>query len=207
MKPALLLLLGCVAAHSATIVSVGGPVSFVGSVGSNQSLTAGFTTGQAYENVQISALLSGIAGQTFNAYLTTSIGPGTTVADQVAFTTAAFTGFSMDTVVFTGLSLTANTYYLTLFNPENTNGAWSSTNAPVVTAAPGSSHAFSGYFITNDSPLPYPPAADFANLLEESGRTLIYTVQTVAPVPEASTLGMTVLAGISLFAFARRRAS
>ena len=188
---ALVLLFGCLVAHGATVVSVSGPVNFGGSIGNNQAQTAGFTTGQAYADLQISALLNGPATQTFNAYLTTSIGPGTTVADQVAFATVNFLGGGATmTTVFTGLSLPADQYFLTLFNPANTNGGWYSTGAPVVTAAPGSSHNFSGYFITNDSPLPYPPAASFVNGVENGNHTLIYDVVTT-PVPEPGTALLT----------------
>lgn len=194
------------AAQSATIVSVSGPVNFSGSVGSNQAQTAGFTTSQTYTNLTISAFLSGPAAQTYNAYLTTAIGPGTTVASQVATLSQNFPGFSPASVtpIFTGLTLAPNTYYLTIFNPATTNGAWSSTNAPVVVTAPGAANTFSGYFITNDQPLLYPPAAGFANLNSQA-QTLLYTVATLE-IPEPSTLCL-VISALLLCLVIRRRSA
>jgi hypothetical protein len=198
MKLALVVLFSCGLTHAATVVAVEGPTNFTGSIGNNQAQTAGFTTGQAYSDVRISALLSGLSTEAFDAYLTTDIGPGTTVADQVAFTTVNFAGSSTVTTVFSGLSLPAGIYYLTLFNPRNTNGGWASTESPVVTAEPGSSHVFSGYFITNDNPLPFPPAASFVDLTENSGRTHIYSVETVV-IPEPASVILT-LAGLCVVA-------
>jgi len=183
----LIFLASAMAAQAATIVSVSGPVNFSGAVGSEQALTAGFSTSQAYSDIAIRAFISGPSSETYTAYLTTSIGPGTTIADQVATVAQNFPGFSPGTLtpIFTGLSLAPSTYYLTIFNSATTNGAWSSTNAPTFTTAPGASYVFSGYFITNGNPLPYPPAANFVDSSAQ-GQTLIFTVAT-AEIPEPAT--------------------
>ncbi|MEP7367617.1 MAG: hypothetical protein ABI972_30530, partial [Acidobacteriota bacterium] len=176
------------AAQAATIVSVTGPADFGGSIGTNQAQTLGFTLGQAYNNLTISAFIAGPAAETFDAYLTTSIGAGTTVADEITSTTLNFPGFNpgVYTPIFSGLNLLAGTYYLTLFNPTG-SGTLYSTESPVFDTAPGSSHAFSGYFITNDNPLPYPPSADFVDLEVQAGRTMLYSVNQV---PEPASFGL-----------------
>lgn len=194
-----LLLCVSLTAHAATIVSVSGPINFTGSIGSNQAQTAGWSATQDYSNVVVSALISGPAAGTFTAFLTTSIGPGTTGADEVAQITMNFPGFNPGTLtpIFTGINLPGDTYYLTLFNSENTNGGWSSTETPAIVADIGAAHLFSGFFITNENPLPYPPAADFADLSSQDGRTLIYSVET-SEIPEPATAyaGVLVLLGV-----------
>ncbi len=203
MKRLLLVVLAPLAAMALPVVSVEGPVSFTGSFGTNQALTVGFSTVQDYANVRISAEINGLTTSQYTAYLTTDIGPGTTVADEFASTTQNLPGFGIPlTPIFTGLTLPAGTYYLTLFNSMDTSGGWSSTGAPVISTAPGASHNFSGYFITNDNPLPYPPAAAYVDLLEEAGRTLIYRVEAV---PEPGTIGMVGLALAGAIAAMRRR--
>ena len=192
------------ASYAATIVSVSGPIDFTGAIGSSQAMTVGFTTGQAYNSVTISALISGLAGQTVDAYLTTSIGAGTTVADEVASGVINLPGFNPGvlTPVFAGLNLAPGSYYLTLFNPDNNSGGWSSTETPTVFDVPGSSYDFSGYFITNAVPLPYPPGATFVDLSTQDGRTLIFSVDTVS-VPEPGTWLVGV--GLALLALGRWR--
>jgi len=176
--------------QAATVVSVDGPVAHTASFGTNQILTAGFTPGQDYSNVIISALINGRVAETYTAYLTTAIGPLATVADEVTSVTQNLPGPAALTPIFTGLDLSAGvTYYFTLFNPTG-SGGWSSTEAPVTTEAPGSSHELSGYFIiVEPRPPGYPPSADFTDLLEVSDRTFIYTVET-AEVPEPGTFAL-----------------
>lgn len=199
----LIFLASAMAAQAATILSVSGAVNFSASVGSEQALTAGFSTSQAYSGLAISAFISGPSAQTYTAYLTTSIGPGTTIAAQVATVAQNFPGFAPGTLspIFTGLSLAPSTYYLTIFNSATTSGAWSSTNAPTVVAAPGAAYVFSGYFITNGNPLPYPPAVNFADLSAQ-GQTLIFTVAT-AEIPEPATAYLAIM--ILLIAAALRK--
>ena len=69
--------------------------------------------------------------QIATAYLVTSIGPGTTLANQVAaatITVSPSTGPSVNYVVFSGLDLPAGSYYLVVDTGSNGIG-WSGNNA------------------------------------------------------------------------------
>jgi hypothetical protein len=208
MRKCLMLLLAAMAANAATIVGVNGPVNFSGSIGANvQVITVGFTTGQAYNDVSFSAYISGPVVESYTAYLTTAIGPGTSVADEIASITGNLPGAGPGglTSIFTGLNLAADTYYVTIYQTLTGGGSWSSTETPVTTALPGSSHAFSGYFITNGAPVVYAPASPFVDLEANSGRRLLYALETSA-VPEPGTW----LSGVGIvmiaLAYRRRRA-
>lgn len=195
------------AAQAAIIVSVTGPIAVGGggSIGTNQSQAVGFTLGQNYDNVTISAFISGPADQTYDAYLTTSLGPGTTNADEVAFANLSFPGIAPATYtpVFSGLSLAAGTYYLTLFNPTG-SGAWYRTDNPTTVEAPGSSNDFTGYHILAvEGVLPYPPAAVYADHLN-FGDTLMYSVEQIdETIPEPATAVLTAF-GLLAAALMRR---
>jgi len=197
------------AAQAAIIVSVTGPIApgGGGSIGTNQAQAVGFTLGQNYDNLTISAFISGPTDQTYDAYLTTSLGPGTTNADEVAFANLSFPGVAPATYtpVFSGLSLLAGTYYLTLFNPTG-SGAWYRTDNPTTIEAPGSSNDFTGYHILAiPGVLAYPPAADYADHLN-FGDTLMYSVEQiddrVVPEPASATL---IAAGLLALALKARR--
>jgi hypothetical protein len=202
-------------AYAATIVSVGGVPDFAAATGQQQAVTAGFTTGQDYSNVSISAELGGITTQNVTAYLTTQIGPGTTAAmHEIATTTIGLPGLGpVLTPIFTGLSLGAGTYYLTLFHPTDTGGSWYTSDAAVITTAAGSSHDFDGRYITNFPMvvLPaYAPAATFSELMTfddpPQNRDLLYVVETVAIIPEPST-AVLAAAALAALAILRRRSA
>jgi hypothetical protein len=153
-------------------------------------------------NVTISALISGPAAETVDAWLTTSVGPGTTAADVVTSTTLNFPGFpAAMTPIFSGLSLPAGTYYLTLYNAASTSGAWSATDAPAITTAAGAAHVFSGYHILMPPPSPFAPAETYVALFGQATH-LIYDVST-AEIPEPGTFAAG-LAVLLLAAVARR---
>src|SRR5271156_811648 len=74
----------------------------------------------SYTDVTISAFLSSLGGSdgTGTVYLTDQIGPGTTVANQIAETTVSGLAFgpATATTVFSGLDLGPGTYYLVTAN-------------------------------------------------------------------------------------------
>lgn len=99
-----------------------------------------------FEDVSITADLYAVPGQSgeATAYLTTRLGPGTTVADEVARVTvplSAFDAASHTVPLFSGLSLAAGHYYLVV-TPGATNGFWEAS-------APGD---FTGEFFPHPEP-------------------------------------------------------
>ncbi len=212
MKSAILVLV-CAgwAAHAAIIVSVSGAPTGTAAAGQQQISTAGFTTGQDYSNVSISAVIGGVTTHSVTAYLTTQIGPGTTGGDEIATTTIGLPGPGPNlTPIFAGLSLPAGTYYLTLFHETDTGASWYHSSAAVVSTAAGSSHDFDGYYITNFPmvPLPaYAPAATFAPLMSFDDPPLnsdfLYLVET-SEIPEPSTAALVAIAVVGLACLRRR---
>jgi hypothetical protein len=111
-----------------------------------QNVGVSWTMNQAFSAVTIeAAIASANAGDTATAYLTTAAGPGTTTADVVAESTFGLPVFlplrsAPDFTIFTGLTLSAGTYYLIITTPFDSSEArgWRGTsNAPEVTTAPG----------------------------------------------------------------------
>jgi uncharacterized protein (TIGR03437 family) len=104
------------------------------------------------------------------AYLTTRIGAGTTVSNQIATTTVTGTSDSTNqaTIIFSGLNLNAGNYYLTLTSPATTPAAntprWYTmvtTPGPHITnIAGGFTGLFEGVSLT---PAPYLPASTFTD--------------------------------------------
>lgn len=204
MRLLFLAILGLVTLPAATLVSVTGPEGGGVQAGANQAITAGFTLGQNYSNVSISAYVRGFAGEPVNAFLTDQIGPGTTQGtNEVATTSFQAPSMAAFTTIFTGLNLNAGTYYLTLYSADYTSSSAYASDAPVFTTAPGSSFVFSGYAITEGQLGNYAPAfnyADFAN----TDRAILFLVETVdgAEVPEPAAYA---LVGVGLLVLARVR--
>src|SRR5579872_3534422 len=95
-------------ASAGTVYSVTGtPNDFAYTLGgtSDQMLVSSWTQTGSYTNVSISAVLG--SGEAISVYLTNQIGPGTTVANEIA-TTSITPGSSPQTeTLFSGLSLGA----------------------------------------------------------------------------------------------------
>jgi hypothetical protein len=90
-----------------------------------------------FEDVSVTADLSALPGRSgeATAYLTTSLGPGTTLADEVARATVALPDFSAasNTVtLFAGLTLPAGHYYL-IVTPGATDGIWKASDPGDIT--------------------------------------------------------------------------
>jgi len=103
--------------NSGTSFRVGGPNSQVEAMSWTQS--------GAYTGVSISALVGSIDGssETVSAYLTTSVGPGAgapIATSSVTVASFANEGAIAPAALFSGLTLNAGSYYLTLFNPNTT---------------------------------------------------------------------------------------
>ncbi|HWA24148.1 MAG TPA: hypothetical protein VG734_00635 [Lacunisphaera sp.] len=157
-----------------------------------QAFGVSWTQSVAYENVSISANLTafGRSSETGRAFLTTSLGPGTTVANQVANASFTFPSVENDVVLFSGLNLSAGQYFLSLVgNSPNWGSGWITSFPPTVetdaAATLGSSYGFS-------SPgLSFLPASG----VYDGGSVPNFSV-TGTPVPDSATTA--VLAACSL---------
>jgi hypothetical protein len=90
----------------------------------SQGYRVGWTQADAYGGVSVSAkLAAGGADQTGRAYLTTQIGPGTSVANEIASTNFSFPPQSTNLTLFSGLQLPAGTYYLSIIGDSPTVGS------------------------------------------------------------------------------------
>jgi hypothetical protein len=92
---------------------------------SGQGYRVGWTATNAYSDVRVSARLGsgGGIGQTGRAYLTTQIGPGTSVANEVASTNFTFPLQGSEVTLFQGLHLAAGSYYLSIIGDSSTWGS------------------------------------------------------------------------------------
>jgi hypothetical protein len=100
--------------------------------GNYSYLVASWKQSIAYDGVSISFLDDGLgATATGTAYLTTSMGSGTTPADQIAATRLNLpVGPPSVISLFAGLTLPANVYYLIIFADPGSQISWAATNSP-----------------------------------------------------------------------------
>jgi len=160
------------------------------------------TTG--YEGVSISFLGNGVSSTaTGKAYLTTRIGSGTTVADQIASTTfTPSAGPPSPITLFSGLTLPADTYYLTVFADPGSQIAWAATNSPTTILGPGVSLNFSAAdgenLLALGSFAPYLPATEPGFGFQDN------LLLDVTSVPEPSTPSMLVVCGLAAVFWRRR---
>jgi hypothetical protein len=131
------------------------------------------------------------------AYLTNQIGPGTTAANEIASGAFSFPAASTETLLFSGLTLPAGTYYLTLTVTNSGSGGWFGTNTPTATTAAGVT-LFPDY--DTFTPAAYPPATSF---FTPTSTNLIFRVTAI---PESSALIQFLLGG-GLIAFLGLRRS
>ena len=106
-----------IAARADAIAGLAGGTS--GGIQANDPEGVSWTQTGSYTNVAISASLSSVfdGGGTGTIYLTNQIGPGTTVANQIAVTTVSVAQFpATATSLFSGLDLGPGTYYLITAN-------------------------------------------------------------------------------------------
>ncbi len=191
----LILMLGVPFCSSTTVASRTGNIAVT--IGNNPAAVSWTQTG-TYTNVDISAMLGGHLGNpgTGDLYLMNSIGPGTTVANQLDFITLTLPGATystMPTLVFSGLTLGPGTYYLVL-NDTNNLG-FIGLSSPVETADGGVT--INADLLGMGASDPYPPATTLAPFDREIGFSV--TGNAVTATPEPSSV---LLIGSSLAAFA-----
>ncbi len=199
-----LLLTGCLAdAKASTVIDVSGAVfGFAGADG----LTEGWSTTTSVNDVAITALLANgnQLPSTGTAYLTTSIGPGTTVSEEVAQTDIDITcGLCQQEVaLFTGLTLAPGTYWLTLGAPDQPVSylLWAASNPATLTTGPGVTYrgfdalAHSSFPPSGDFFYPSPVVNSYSYLFSVTGTS----------VPEPSSIGIFGL-GLAILGWNRRR--
>ena len=156
-----------------------------------QDLSTSWTQTVATTNTTIGAILTGVAGSSAQgqAYLMNALGPGTTMANQIAmasFTPPILTTGPGDltsapvTTLFTGLNLAPGTYYLVLQQTAPTLLWYGDDSGVVVNTAAGFSVGTYQCAIPLAS---YPPSSSFLPYGLE-GDHFFYTVEgTVVPVP------------------------
>jgi hypothetical protein len=166
-----LLLVSGAEVNAGAILQVSGPVD--GSVaggnpdqfGNYPFMVVSWNQANAYNSVSISFSGNGtVSTATGTAYLTTLMGPGTTMADEIA--SAAFSapaGPSSPISLFSGLNLFAGSYYLMVFADPGSQIAWDATNSPSTTLGTGVTLNFptadGEYFSGDGAYAPYPPAS------------------------------------------------
>jgi hypothetical protein len=120
-------------AHAITIVSVSGsgqPTGFLlgtsgGTPSTEQILAVSWNQSESYTDVVITALLSGFFRGV--AHLSTTLGPGTTTAQEVAaddFLVQLNTADRDDIPLLSGLTLGPGSYFLTLEPESGSSGNW-----------------------------------------------------------------------------------
>jgi len=174
-----------------------------------------WTMSTGFSGVSISVPLSaGLTGEPalIKAFLVNQIGPGTTVANQVASSSFSVSNSEFapaQTTIFSGLDLGPGTYYLVLTGfpqtPTNDQGDWHDSGGDgtaTVTFGPGVTTP--GWFGTTTTPqtgvdLSYAPASTFRNNSDPFfGFVTGPFIDVDANTPEPSSLSMFIVAFMAL---------
>lgn len=171
---------------------------------SGQAFGVGWTQTQAYEDVSVSARLTGFgrSTETGRAFLTSNLGLGTTSSSEIGFTTLTFPETEEYVTLFTGLSLPAGSYYLSLVGDSPSWGSgWTVSLPPTLAASDGSAltGAF-GFFNPSTSFLPSSAVYDGGSI-----PNFFVSGTSTASVPEGGSLTI-VFAGACLLLWAARPA-
>jgi hypothetical protein len=203
-----LLILTCFTASAATIIAPLGPSTNASTVNSAQFQALGFSTLTGFTNVSISASLIfvGADSPVGVAMLTNQIGPGSTIANQIASTTFNFVpAASLQTVanvnLFSGLTLPASTYYLVLSASSPSTLSAIALESAGYQTAPGVTVLTPQFADVSNLNAAFPPASTFSN---SSLGNRIFTV-TGDPVPEPATATLVVIAAFGLFLLRKQR--
>lgn len=178
--------------QAATLVSVTGN-NGVNTAESNYVFAASWTFGVDHTGVSVSGVFGGVGEG--RAYLMRDIGPGITVASQVATVDFIPTSFMGATVnLFQNVDLVAGTYFLVIQGLDGFGVDWRIGTASSTAENVTLNSAEYSYGIA-----PYAPASGFVN----DANQRVFTVSGNAVVPEPATTGLA-LVGATLF-FLRRR--
>jgi PEP-CTERM motif len=154
----------------------------------------------SYSNVGIFAnIFAGGASASGTAYLMNMIGSGASAANEVVapvpFSVTGIPGVNVMTTIFSGLSLTAGTYYLILDPDAGNVVAWNLAGVPLVVEDTGVTGGMSEAAVSINA---FAPASTF----QGNGNNFIYevtgTVGTASTVPEPSTWAMLLMGAAAL---------
>jgi hypothetical protein len=186
-----------------TIYSVTGPLISGGAIDSNQSVGVSWTQTIAYSDVLISATVNGSMTDVLTAYLTTNIGPGTTVANEITHASVVFPGPSFTNLPLLNIPLLpAGTYYLTLSSSGLTGGL-AETTSPSQIIGMGVTRNPDYYTST---PAAYPPGSSGFLGPPIAGLFVFSATGNAVPEPAAGTLVATTSIGLLLRRALTRRA-
>lgn len=196
--------LGSVTAILITAASVQADpiVTPVGPANNNSFIRAGqynlvrFTLGGSYSNVAIAAsLISTVQGQTGTAFLMNQVGPGTTVANQLAAGAFNFVfNADLQTVsyvsLFSGLTLGPGTYYVVMASNSANTVAQGITVGTGVTysTAPGTTVGVPQFTSGANLNAIYPPASIWTNSATGNRFFTVTGDPLGSAVPEPATL-------------------
>jgi hypothetical protein len=182
-----------------TLLTVSGSGETFQFIEENQAAAVGFTLGQAYSNVSISAEILCVDCSGELILMRGDLGPTAGLTNFV--TAASFDVSSPVDPLLQGLDLDAGDYFLILAMTESGSVGWIGSDAPDITSVPGVSAGLNFFADALDTPA---FNSEFEVIL--SSRGLHFTVIAEIPdivVPAPSTL-WTILAGLGLLAFRPR---
>ena len=188
-------MLGATAASAATIITEVSPTQ--GVVGGT-TVAFGWNQTIAYNNVLISMDLAtnNGSGSTVSAFLTSQIGPGTTIAEQLATQVVVVAPGSATYNLFSGLSLGPGNYFVTVDPADGVTGILGG-GAPVAPTLGLGVTSLGEFTMGADI---YPPAGTAA----EATFGLRFNV-TGEIVPEPTSIGLLATGAIFVVGVYRRR--
>jgi hypothetical protein len=195
-------------AFADTIVSVTGTANSGYPLGEQNGyiFEASWTTATAYSNVSIAAEVGNYGAEAFDAYLTTTVGPTETAADQIAslpdFSPA--TENEVDTL-FSGLDLPPGTYYLVLAdNDPNLFDVW--LGNPGATPATAAGVTFDGDGYATNLPDTNPLTSTFT--VQQDLGLFFQVTGDASSLPEPGSLSLNLIGGFGgLWLWKHRRSS